>query len=332
MRPTLLNHHKFRRLCLILGAPKPAVIGYLELLWCSAYESGDPRIGDAIDVELACEWDGAAGELTAALEKCGGPARSGFIDVDDDGIYSVHDLFDHAPEYVQKRARREADRRKKGKTISDLRREAAEKRWEKENSCDMQMEDTCMQTESFAMQTDANGCKRHAKVCTPTHTPTPAPTPTPALTFSEENRYSSTHVAPEKRQRALARSSYTVEFETFRNSYPKHRIGGKIQDWKSWKVAKAAGMTADKANKHLGMWLSSPKWKNSGGKYIVALSKWLRDGFWDTIPPDYEPDNGRDRAPAHIEQHRKNQLFLAEEWRKAKAEEAAEDAKKKHDY
>jgi len=293
LRPTLLNHHKFRRLCLILGAPKPAVIGYLELLWCSAYESGDPCIGDATDVELACEWDGAAGELTAALEKCGGLARSGFIDIDDDGIYSVHDLFDHAPEYVQKRAKREADRRKKGKTISDLRREAAEKRWGKDSAYEMQTADTCMQTESFAMQTDASGCKRHAKVRTPAPTPTPTPAPTPApaptLTFSEESRYSNTHVAPKKKQRARARLSYSVEFETFRSKYPSHRLGGKAQDWKSWQTAKAAGMTVVKAEEYLGYWKKSPKWQRDNGSYIVALSRWLREGYWETIPADFEP-------------------------------------------
>ena len=54
-------------------------------------------------------------------------------------------------------------------------------------------------------------------------------------------------------------NSYSVEFELFRNAYPKHRLGGKGQDWKSWKAAKAAGMTAEVAHEYLGYWLACPK-------------------------------------------------------------------------
>jgi len=92
-----------------------------------------------------------------------------------------------------------------------------------------------------------------------------------------------------KKRKARARASYSVEFETFRSSYPRHRLGGKAQDWKSWQVAKAAGMTAEKAEKYLGFWKKSPKWERDNGSYIVALSRWLREGYWETIPADFEP-------------------------------------------
>jgi hypothetical protein len=98
-----------------------------------------------------------------------------------------------------------------------------------------------------------------------------------------------TETETEKRQHARARSSYSVEFETFRSSYPKHRLGGKAQDWKSWQTAKAAGMTVDKAEEYLGYWKKSPKWQRDNGSYIVALSRWLREGYWETIPADFEP-------------------------------------------
>jgi hypothetical protein len=91
------------------------------------------------------------------------------------------------------------------------------------------------------------------------------------------------------KRKARARASYSVEFETFRSSYPRHRIGGKAQDWKSWQVAKAAGMTAEKAEKYLGFWKKSPKWERDNGSYIVALSRWLREGYWETTPANYEP-------------------------------------------
>jgi hypothetical protein len=163
-------------LCAIIGIPRPHAVGYLELLWNSAYESGDPRLGDSIDVELACDWDGKPGDLTKALLTCGGDGRSGFVDQDDDGTYFIHDLWDHAPEYVQKRAKREAERRSKGKNISDIRREAAKKRWAK-HANGMQTADTCIPENANEFRLHANVCKRHANGATPTPAPTPAPTP-----------------------------------------------------------------------------------------------------------------------------------------------------------
>jgi hypothetical protein len=85
-----------------------------------AYECGDPLIGDKTDVELAAEWPGEPGKLCQALLDCR------FLD-ENDGGFSVHDLYDHAPEYVQRRMEREEKRRIKGQTISQLRSEAGKK-------------------------------------------------------------------------------------------------------------------------------------------------------------------------------------------------------------
>jgi hypothetical protein len=109
MRPTLLEHRKFKRLVSILKCPRSHAVGYLEMIWQAAYESGDEFIGDAVDVELAAEWEGESGELVKALLECGG-LRAGFIEPVDGG-YGVHDLYDHAPDYVQKRRKREDERR-----------------------------------------------------------------------------------------------------------------------------------------------------------------------------------------------------------------------------
>lgn len=114
-RPGLMNHPKFRRLVLQLGLPVAHTRGLLELLWETAYECGDPFIGDSTDVELAAGWTGQPGELTSALLTCGG-SRSGFIETanDDRTGYRIHDLWHHAPDYVQKRRRRELARRTRG--------------------------------------------------------------------------------------------------------------------------------------------------------------------------------------------------------------------------
>src|SRR5262249_14283752 len=105
-RPTLFTHPKFRRLCHVLGEPVPHVLGYLELMWAVAYESGNPRIGDAVDVELAAQYPpGKEGRLCAAL------LQVGFLD-DVNAAYHVTDLADHCPEYGHLRAKKEREREK----------------------------------------------------------------------------------------------------------------------------------------------------------------------------------------------------------------------------
>jgi hypothetical protein len=106
-RPTLFTHPKLRRLAHTLRLSAPAALGHLEYLWHVANESGEPTIGDSIDVELAAGWDGEPGAFTNAA------AEVGFLDVNTDGIYTIHDYWHHAPEYVRKRRDREAERTKK---------------------------------------------------------------------------------------------------------------------------------------------------------------------------------------------------------------------------
>lgn len=120
-RPGLKVDPKFRRLVFLLKEAVPHVLGYLECLWSVAYESGDPLIGDKIDIELAAEWPGEAGKLCQALLDCR------FIDESEPGRFSIHDLFDHAPDYVRRRMERETERQAKGKTLRGIRSEAGRK-------------------------------------------------------------------------------------------------------------------------------------------------------------------------------------------------------------
>ena len=120
MRPGLLQHRKFARLARLVGNDATA-LGSLEMLWNACYEAGDDVLGDAGDVEHMARWRGKAGVLVSAL------VESGFVDVDDAGEHSVHDLWDHAPRYVQKRAEREQERRNKGTTLAEVRSSAGRK-------------------------------------------------------------------------------------------------------------------------------------------------------------------------------------------------------------
>ena len=125
-RPCLTNHRKFRRLARALGSDSIAR-GCLEFMWDSCYENGDDYLGDSDDVESTARWQGEPGVLTKALLEAGSTGNAGFIEQSPDrpGHFHVHHLFDHAPEHVQKRMAREIERKKRGETISDIRRSAA---------------------------------------------------------------------------------------------------------------------------------------------------------------------------------------------------------------
>lgn len=104
-RPGLNGHRKMRRLVHVLGRPRYQCRGLLETMWEAAYEAGEPRLGDALDVALAAEWDGERHEeLAEAL------LAAGFIDRDEAGQYWIHDLYDNAPEYVMLRRIRALER------------------------------------------------------------------------------------------------------------------------------------------------------------------------------------------------------------------------------
>jgi hypothetical protein len=119
-RPGLTRNPKFRRLADALGS-KIVARGALELLWDVVYETAQEVVGDALDVELAAEWEGDRGALAAAL------VSAGFVDVLDDGRLAIHDLWSNCPAYVLARARREEERRERGKTLSALRSEAGKR-------------------------------------------------------------------------------------------------------------------------------------------------------------------------------------------------------------
>jgi hypothetical protein len=161
-RPGLTKNRKFLRLVRELqptckAFSEQVARGVLELMWDMAYENGDDYLGDADDVEASARWTGKRGALCNALVRAGGEGETGFIEELDErpGHFIVHDLFDHAPEYVKKRMAREVERITKGQTISDVRREAAKKRWDANGSKRLPL----------ALQTSANG-------------DTPSPTPT----------------------------------------------------------------------------------------------------------------------------------------------------------
>jgi len=168
-RPTLFTHRKFARLADDLGSEALA-LGHLEFIWSAASQSGNDLLGDARDVELAARWRGEPGTLCHALLTAGGAAGSGFID-ERGGLYYVHDLFDHAPDYVRRRAEREAVRVASGRSLSEIRSEAGKKGGRPPAA--KQAEASGKQTNSTCLPAES---KTKANVATPSPTPTLTPT------------------------------------------------------------------------------------------------------------------------------------------------------------
>jgi hypothetical protein len=170
-RPGLRSHPKFKRLLALVRIPEAHLYGHLQMLWDAAYEFGED-IGDDVDVEINAGWTGEPGVLCNAMAACAGVGREGFIEPNPDkpGQWRVHDLYDHAPKYVQKRMEREAERLKRGQTITDIRRTAAKEMHKRKQAKQADANGIHLQTDADkGEQMDASG-----------RTPSPAPSPSPS--------------------------------------------------------------------------------------------------------------------------------------------------------
>lgn len=163
-RPSLFRHRKFSKLSRLLGS-RVLALGALEMLWMTCYESGDDRVGSAADIAYTIGWTDRRIDIAAAM------LDAGFLDRDEttpDG-FLVHDLLDHAPDYVIKRWRRERERCERG----------AHKRHERAAVRPVTAERRTVTAER--------------RTVTSTPSPAPAPTPTPAL---ERERHRPVALAP----------------------------------------------------------------------------------------------------------------------------------------
>ena len=210
-RPGLLTHRKFIRLARTLKSDALA-FGHLGIIWDACYESGDDNVGSAEDLEYLARWAGEPGVLASAL------VQSGFIDIDEDGTHRVHDLYDHAPDYVQRRMEREHERRSKGVTIQELRAKAGRAsgvaRRAKSGTNDEHVLNTCS---TNGEQTGTNG----ATPAPITHHPHPSPAPAPA---QEESGDTSPEPPVSSRIPSSDVDAVVLHYQT---KHPKARPGTK---------------------------------------------------------------------------------------------------------
>lgn len=169
-RPTLASHPKFAKLAHRLKS-RALARGVLELIWEACYASGDPVIGDGTAVEALADWRGKPGVLVAILaadcrflDEVRAPIEGGRVET----IYAVHDLEDHAPDYVQKRMAREAQRRLNGQSLRSIRQAAARASHRARAANDLQSGANESQLQADAIRLSAND-----------QPPAPAPAPAP---------------------------------------------------------------------------------------------------------------------------------------------------------
>lgn len=274
-RPTLFTHRKFLRLAAILKMPKPHVLGHLEYLWQSGYQAASEHIGDSIDLELAAEWTGEQGSLTKAL------LETGMIDQNDDGSYSIHDFWTHAPRYVQQRAETEEKLKRAGTSLSEVRsragRKGAEAKWQTDGK-------PMANEQQFASDLPSYDGKPMAKI-----TPPLPSLSSPSLPLRDElpngnSPSGKPKVARKPPPSKFDEPEYSDNFLAVWNQCPKKaRIrSSRKEAWEVW-VGLRLEDRKDDLLKALDVMVTSYEWSKDMGNAIPGVHRWLRRKNWEEV-------------------------------------------------
>ena len=101
----LWSHPKTKRMARLLDIPRPQAVGHVVGLWIWALDyaqDGDLSTYEPGDIADACDWQGDADQLVAALLECGRKDGPGFLFRGDDGL-EINDWEQYAGKTVKKR-------------------------------------------------------------------------------------------------------------------------------------------------------------------------------------------------------------------------------------
>lgn len=164
MKRTALTHTKMRRLQRQLTIPAYAAVGIMESLWnLTAREAPRGDIGKLSneDIAMQLDWEGDPDELVRAL------LASGWLDIDEDLRFVVHDWHEHADDAVDNTLARSGQTYANG-SIPRMRRLSAKERNE------------LSATYSQFVRTEAHEMPQNATPCAlPLPLPLPEPEPEP---------------------------------------------------------------------------------------------------------------------------------------------------------
>lgn len=97
---TLAGHPKTRKLAHLLGVSRPTAIGHLHCFWWWALDyadDGDLSRHDDLDIAIGADWEGDSGAFVDAI------TAVGFIEVNTDGMRTIHDWYDYAGKLVDRK-------------------------------------------------------------------------------------------------------------------------------------------------------------------------------------------------------------------------------------
>ena len=199
---------------LALGVPECA--GYLLDLWLNAAMNRPKGVlydMDAADIALDAGWDGDVDFFVGALVSCG------FLELNEDGVYVLHDWAEH-----QGYAQFAEERREQA-------RNAANARWAKHRApagSAVGMPEQCGEHVS-ALPADAES-----------NAPSPVPSPSPLPDPKDKDICPSVPAAA-KSQRGKA--DFSPEFEAFYAAYPRRVV--KKRAWRNWNVCLKGGASPE---------------------------------------------------------------------------------------
>lgn len=265
-----------------LGIAKPFVRGLLETVWDVAHECGNPKLGTPEDVEIAAEWPRRkpfhAGKLFEAL-------RDGnWIEEYMPGTWRIHDYWDHAPDYVRDRKRKEDSRKNHSYTLANS-APISEARVGKKNEKIVYSNDNGLRDES-----PGHSGKFPSLSGTPTRAPTPTPnkeeTPIPpsgaggadSVTAVRQSEETTGFVAAVKQPKA---ESLPPGFLRFWAEWPSHfRKKGRSKCLRIW-IARGLEEISKKVVDAVRLHKVSAEWNRNDGQYIPGPEPWLNDEAWE---------------------------------------------------
>ena len=272
-RPGLFTHRKLPRLARLAGIRAAEALGLLEFLWHAQYEVCSEVVGDAIDVETLARWEGDAGALTLAL------VGSGFVDENPDGTFCIHDFWDHAPDYVRKRAEREAARRERGVSLSEIRSESGRRGAIATNTVRPRNGNCPANGRTLAGHEAAT-----VRQIAGTPAPAPAPAPAPLPPHPPAGGQSPLELVPDAPPSPAGAGSGEEGFVKFWGAYPrKAKRGDAAKAWRAMKAHdRAAAIGAVSA--YALAWERAPKERR---EFIPYPATWLRAGQWADDPEEW---------------------------------------------
>lgn len=241
---SFIGHRKRRKLNLMLGVPECA--GYLLDLWLNAAMNRPKGVlhdMDAADIALDAGWEGDPDVFVEGLVNCG------FLDVDDEGVYVIHDWNVHQG-YAQFSEER-----------SEQARNAANVRWAKRR----------------AGSGNAAGmpeqCGEHVSALPPdteSNAPSPVPSPSP-LPDPKDKDICPSALADAESPRGKA--VFSPEFEAFYAAYPRRVV--KKRAWKNWNVCLKGGASPEELTAAAAAYAERCRRLRTGEEYILHPSTFL---------------------------------------------------------